>query len=86
MDEDKIKLELKKYKENNIKKYGSLLNTLTGNEKQVLELYFGLLDGKEYSLKEISEKIMPKRPIMEFRVRQFLAKALRKIDYNLKED
>ncbi len=51
------------------------LATLTDRERQVLELRFGLLDGKDHTLEEVSRYFNVTRE----RIRQIEAKALRKL-------
>lgn len=51
------------------------LSVLTERERQVLELRFGLLDGKDYTLEEVGRIFQVTRE----RIRQIEAKALRKL-------
>ena len=51
------------------------LTALSERERQVLELRFGLIDGKDYTLEEVSRYFNVTRE----RVRQIEAKALRKL-------
>jgi len=51
------------------------LDILTERERQVLEYRFGLIDGEEQTLEEVSKKFN----ITRERVRQIEAKALRKL-------
>jgi RNA polymerase primary sigma factor len=53
----------------------SALTALTERERQVLELRFGLLDGKDHTLEEVSRYFNVTRE----RIRQIEAKALRKL-------
>jgi RNA polymerase primary sigma factor len=53
----------------------SSLSTLTERERQVLELRFGLVDGREYTLEEVSQFFNVTRE----RIRQIESKALRKL-------
>jgi RNA polymerase primary sigma factor len=53
----------------------SILTVLTDRERQVLELRFGLVDGKDHTLEEVSRYFNVTRE----RVRQIEAKALRKL-------
>jgi len=53
----------------------STLSILSARERQVLELRFGLKDGKEYTLQEVSKEFGVTRE----RIRQIEAKALRKL-------
>jgi RNA polymerase primary sigma factor len=53
----------------------SVLNALTERERQVLELRFGLVDGKDHTLEEVSRFF----DVTRERVRQIEAKALRKL-------
>ena len=53
----------------------SVLSVLTDRERQVLELRFGLVDGKDHTLEEVSRYFNVTRE----RVRQIEAKALRKL-------
>ena len=52
-----------------------LLNTLTPREKKVLELRFGLIDGRSRTLEEVGKEFSVTRE----RIRQIEAKALRKL-------
>jgi RNA polymerase primary sigma factor len=51
------------------------LSVLTERERQVLEMRFGLLDGKDYTLEEVGKHFSVTRE----RIRQIEAKALRKL-------
>jgi RNA polymerase primary sigma factor len=51
------------------------LSILTERERQVLELRFGLVDGKDHTLEEVSQYFEVTRE----RIRQIEAKALRKL-------
>ncbi|MCD4753893.1 MAG: sigma-70 family RNA polymerase sigma factor, partial [Anaerolineaceae bacterium] len=51
------------------------LSFLSGRERQVLELRFGLIDGKDHTLEEVSRYFNVTRE----RIRQIEAKALRKL-------
>ena len=51
------------------------LENLTQKEREVLELRFGLLDGKDHTLEEVSDYFSVTRE----RIRQIEAKALRKL-------
>jgi RNA polymerase primary sigma factor len=51
------------------------LSVLTERERQVLEMRFGLLDGKDYTLEEVGKYFNVTRE----RIRQIEAKALRKL-------
>ncbi len=53
----------------------SVLSVLTERERQVLELRFGLVDGKDHTLEEVSRYF----DVTRERVRQIEAKALRKL-------
>jgi RNA polymerase primary sigma factor len=53
----------------------SALSVLTERERQVLEMRFGLLDGKDYTLEEVGRYFSVTRE----RIRQIEAKALRKL-------
>jgi RNA polymerase primary sigma factor len=53
----------------------SVLGVLTERERQVLELRFGLIDGKDHTLEEVSNYFNVTRE----RIRQIEAKALRKL-------
>jgi RNA polymerase primary sigma factor len=53
----------------------SVLGALTDRERQVLELRFGLIDGKDHTLEEVSNYFNVTRE----RIRQIEAKALRKL-------
>lgn len=53
------------------------LSTLTKRESKVLEMRFGLLDGKEYTLEEVSYEFQ----VSKERIRQIEAKALRKLKH-----
>lgn len=53
----------------------SALNILSTRERRVLELRFGLKDGKEYTLQEVSKEF----DVTRERIRQIEAKALRKL-------
>jgi len=53
----------------------SALTALSDRERQVLELRFGLLDGKDHTLEEVSRYFEVTRE----RIRQIEAKALRKL-------
>ena len=53
----------------------SALGTLSDRERQVLELRFGLIDGKDHTLEEVSNYFNVTRE----RIRQIEAKALRKL-------
>jgi RNA polymerase primary sigma factor len=53
----------------------SALSVLTERERQVLEMRFGLLDGKDYTLEEVGKFFQVTRE----RIRQIEAKALRKL-------
>jgi RNA polymerase primary sigma factor len=53
----------------------SSLNSLSERERQVLELRFGLLDGQDHTLEEVSQYFNVTRE----RIRQIEAKALRKL-------
>ena len=53
----------------------SVLGALTERERQVLELRFGLIDGKDHTLEEVSNYFNVTRE----RIRQIEAKALRKL-------
>jgi RNA polymerase primary sigma factor len=53
----------------------SALSALSERERQVLELRFGLLDGKDHTLEEVSNYFNVTRE----RIRQIEAKALRKL-------
>jgi RNA polymerase primary sigma factor len=53
----------------------SALGALTDRERQVLELRFGLMDGKDHTLEEVSNYFNVTRE----RIRQIEAKALRKL-------
>ena len=52
-----------------------VLNTLTDRERRVLELRFGLLDGRSRTLEEVGRDFGVTRE----RIRQIEAKALRKL-------
>ena len=54
---------------------GSALSVLTSRERLVLELRFGLNNGKEHTLQEVSHKF----DVTRERIRQIEAKALRKL-------
>jgi RNA polymerase primary sigma factor len=56
-------------------KIGKDLENLTQKEREVLELRFGLLDGKDHTLEEVSDYFSVTRE----RIRQIEAKALRKL-------
>ena len=51
------------------------LSVLTERERQVLEMRFGLLDGKDYTLEEVGKFFQVTRE----RIRQIEGKALRKL-------
>jgi RNA polymerase primary sigma factor len=51
------------------------LTALSDRERQVLELRFGLLDGKDHTLEEVSRYF----DVTRERIRQIEAKALRKL-------
>lgn len=51
------------------------LNILNERERQVLELRFGLRDGKDHTLEEVSQYF----DVTRERIRQIEAKALRKL-------
>ena len=51
------------------------LNVLNERERQVLELRFGLVDGKDHTLEEVSQYF----DVTRERIRQIEAKALRKL-------
>jgi RNA polymerase primary sigma factor len=51
------------------------LSVLTERERQVLEMRFGLRDGKDYTLEEVGKHFKVTRE----RIRQIEAKALRKL-------
>jgi RNA polymerase primary sigma factor len=53
----------------------NVLSVLTERERQVLEMRFGLLDGKDYTLEEVGKYFNVTRE----RIRQIEAKALRKL-------
>jgi RNA polymerase primary sigma factor len=53
----------------------SALNLLSDREREVLELRFGLLDGKDHTLEEVSRHF----DVTRERIRQIEAKALRKL-------
>jgi RNA polymerase primary sigma factor len=53
----------------------NVLGALTERERQVLELRFGLIDGKDHTLEEVSNYFNVTRE----RIRQIEAKALRKL-------
>jgi len=53
----------------------SALTALSDRERQVLELRFGLLDGKDHTLEEVSRYF----DVTRERIRQIEAKALRKL-------
>ena len=53
----------------------SALSVLTERERQVLEMRFGLRDGKDYTLEEVGRYFNVTRE----RIRQIEAKALRKL-------
>jgi RNA polymerase primary sigma factor len=53
----------------------SALGALSERERQVLELRFGLIDGKDHTLEEVSRYFNVTRE----RIRQIEAKALRKL-------
>ena len=53
----------------------SLLGELSERERDIIELRFGLVDGREYNLSEIGERYNLSRE----RIRQIHAKALRKL-------
>ena len=53
----------------------SALGALSDRERQVLELRFGLIDGKDHTLEEVSNYFNVTRE----RIRQIEAKALRKL-------
>ena len=55
----------------------SLLNTLTDREKRVIELRFGLIDGKTHTLEEVGREFQVTRE----RIRQIEAKAIRKLKH-----
>ena len=52
-----------------------VMDTLAPREKEILRLRYGLTDGKEYTLEEVSQKFGVTRE----RIRQIEAKALRKL-------
>ena len=52
-----------------------VLSTLTEREKQVLQMRFGLLDGKPHTLEEVGSEFEVTRE----RIRQIESKALRKL-------
>ena len=52
-----------------------VMDTLTGREKKVLELRFGLADGRTRTLEEVGQEFNVTRE----RIRQIEAKALRKL-------
>jgi len=53
----------------------SALTVLTDREREVLELRFGLVDGKDHTLEEVSRYF----DVTRERIRQIEAKALRKL-------
>lgn len=55
----------------------SLLDTLTEREKRVIELRFGLIDGKTHTLEEVGKEFEVTRE----RIRQIEAKAIRKLKH-----
>ena len=52
-----------------------MLSTLTPREKKVLELRFGLVDGRNRTLEEVGKEF----DVTRERIRQIEAKALRKL-------
>lgn len=52
-----------------------VMDTLAPREKEILRLRYGLTDGKEYTLEEVSQKF----GVTKERIRQIEAKALRKL-------
>ena len=54
---------------------GSVLDTLSGRERRVLQLRFGLDDGRSRTLEEVGREFSVTRE----RIRQIEAKALRKL-------
>lgn len=54
-----------------------LLNTLTEREKRVIELRYGLIDGKNHTLEEVGKEFNVTRE----RIRQIEAKAIRKLKH-----
>ncbi len=54
---------------------GDVLNTLSGRERRVLQLRFGLEDGRSRTLEEVGREFSVTRE----RIRQIEAKALRKL-------
>lgn len=63
-----------------------ILKTLTEKEKLVLELRFGLKDGKQHTLKDIGQmfELYGFNPVQQERIRQIEAKALRKLRHPTK--
>ena len=59
-------------------KLREVLNTLSSREKRVIELRFGLADGKQWTLEEVGREFHVTRE----RIRQIEAKALAKLRKN----
>ena len=57
-----------------------ILNELTPREREVLEMRYGLRDGKAYTLEEVGQKL----DVTRERVRQIEARALRKLRHPLR--
>jgi RNA polymerase primary sigma factor len=71
------------YSQNEIKDViNKILSTLTKRERKVIQLRFGLIDNKEHTLEEISDKLNVTRE----RIRQIEAKALRKLRHPTRAD
>lgn len=71
-----IKIEIKD-------KMEEALKTLTEREEKIIRMRFGLIDGKNYTLEEIGQYFPSLRgtPITRERVRQIIAKAIRKLEH-----
>ena len=75
--EDKTSVSPSDYTTNQLLKdeIALALNTLTAREEQVLQLRYGLIDGKTRTLEEVGKEFQVTRE----RIRQIEAKALRKL-------
>lgn len=58
-------------------KLEEVLDTLTPREKRVIQLRFGFVDGKQWTLEEVGQEFNVTRE----RIRQIEAKALRKLNH-----